>query len=83
MLREEEVKRRMQKTLAIQRELRSIGIKEEPEVLDALVHDCLSEQESTINNEGEAAQIEYLLSNGWTSDDIIGRIKIALEETEE
>lgn len=78
MISEEEIKRRKKKILAIQRELRSLGVEEDPECLDDLVHDSLSEQGSSINNEGEAAQIEFLLENGWTASDIIGRITMAL-----
>ncbi len=50
------------------------------ESLDALVHDCTSEQASAINNNGQPAQVEYLLTNGWTAEDILGRLRIQKEE---
>jgi hypothetical protein len=52
------------------------------EVLDLLVHDSASEQASAVNNNGQAAQVEYLLTNGWTAEDILGRLRIQEEEDE-
>jgi hypothetical protein len=34
-------------------------------ILDGAVHDQASETASSVNNGGVAAQIEYLLDNGW------------------
>ena len=45
------------------------------DALDPLVHDCFSEQASEINNSGRPAQLEALLKNGWTPEDILGRLK--------
>jgi len=50
------------------------------ESLDALIHDCASEQASAVNNNGQPAQVEYLLTNGWTAEDILGRLRIQKEE---
>jgi hypothetical protein len=48
--------------------------------LDALVHDCASEQASAVNNSGKPAQAEYLLTSGWTAEDILGRLRIQRED---
>jgi hypothetical protein len=60
---------------ALRQELEKLGI--ETEHLDGLVHDCASE----INNCGMSVQVAYLLRRGWTPADIIGRAKMALEDT--
>jgi hypothetical protein len=57
--------------------LEELGI--ETEHLDGLVHDCASE----INNCGMSVQVAYLLRRGWTPEDIIGRAKMALQDTVE
>ncbi len=43
--------------------------------LDDLVHDVLSEQASSINNDGYEAQLEYLRENGVIWDDIVEATK--------
>ena len=51
--------------------------------LDTLVHDCASEMATEVNNNGQEGQLEFLLRNGWTSEDILGRLKTAAEEVKE
>jgi hypothetical protein len=41
------------------------------EVLDDLVHDCLSNEASEINNRGRDEQIRFLIENGYTVADIL------------
>ena len=43
---------------------------EQQEVLDDLVHDAISLQTTAINNSGPKAQVDYLLSQGWTLEAI-------------
>lgn len=45
--------------------------------IDQLVGACAAEQENEVNSSGRHAQLDYLLRNGWTADDIVGRAKIA------
>ena len=51
--------------------------------LDSLVHDCAGEMASEVNNNGMEGQLEFLLRNGWTPGDILGRVKIEMENTNE
>ena len=53
------------------------------DALDALVHDCFAEQAAEVNNSGRPAQLEHLLKNGWTPEDILGRLRIQKEEAAE
>ena len=50
--------------------------------LDALVHDCASAQATAVNNNGRAAQVEYLLSNNWSGADIVFQLKAQAEDNE-
>lgn len=51
------------------------------EDLDAMVRDCLDEKATEINNTGIEAQLFLLLKSGWTPEDIIGRARIAKEDS--
>lgn len=44
------------------------------EALSELVHDTASQAASTANNDGEAAQISYLMEHGWDRDEIEHRL---------
>lgn len=50
--------------------------------LDDLTQDAASELASNANNEGMQAQVEFLLTCGWSNEDILGRLKINREENE-
>lgn len=39
-------------------------------LLDELVHDVAAQQAANVNNKGIAAQLDYLLVNGYTLKDI-------------
>ena len=41
------------------------------EIIDDLVHDCVSQTASAINNEGPSGQIDYLLGHGLSKEDIL------------
>jgi|WetSurMetagenome_2_1015567.scaffolds.fasta_scaffold246870_3 hypothetical protein len=43
--------------------------------LDELVHDSKNAEAADINNDGLASQIEYLLSIGWTEEEITDRLE--------
>jgi len=60
--------------------LDKMGCEFTPESLDVLVIDCSAEVASGVNNCGMPAQLEYLLKNGWTAEDILGRLRINKEE---
>jgi YD repeat-containing protein len=45
------------------------------EVLDGMVHDTASQVASTVNNDGVSHQMEYLLANGWTQEEIDARLR--------
>lgn len=64
----------MSKTTEILNVLTANGI--EPEHLDDLVHDAASSAASTINNHGKDVQVEFLLANCWTPEDIYERLSI-------
>lgn len=61
----------------------AMGDQYEDDALDQLVHDCFSEQASEVNNSGRPAQLECLLKNGWTPEDILGRLRIQKEDAAE
>jgi hypothetical protein len=58
----------------------ALGLDFAADALDVLVIDCSAEIASGVNNCGVPAQLEYLLRNGWTADDILGRLRIDKEE---
>ena len=58
--------------------LNEIG--DEDDLLDDLVSDCSAEKTLEINNCGKPAQLHYLLSAGWTPEDIINRARMAQED---
>lgn len=60
-----------------------MGDQYEDDALDTLVHDCFAEQAAEVNNSGRPAQLECLLKNGWTPEDILGRLRIQKEEAAE
>ena len=48
---------------------------EEQEMLDDLVDEFMSSARAAINNAGPKAQVEYLLSQGMTIDDITATLQ--------
>lgn len=53
-----------------------------PELLDPLVDAAASEEASAHNNGGVPSQVEYLLRNGWTPDDILFQARVEQENEE-
>jgi hypothetical protein len=68
----------LERVRALQRALEELGAKED--TLDELVSDCLAEKASETNNAGIPAQLQLLLTSGWTPEDIINRVKMEMEE---
>lgn len=62
--------------------LEAMGREFAADSLDVLVIDCSAEVASSTNNCGMHAQLEYLLRHGWTSEDILGRLRINKEDGE-
>lgn len=59
---------------ALVTELDAAGLQDSS--LDEMVHDTASSHASSVNNEGMAGQIFYLLTHGWSEQEIKIRLKV-------
>ena len=58
----------------ILRKLRKYGTAAQ-ELMDDFVHDEFARQASVVNNQGMREQVEYLLSNGYSEDELTEQLE--------